>query len=152
MKTTLSAAAWIVTALALAPNVGASPLTTTFDVKLVVLASCDFATGIGNIDLGSHSVNKSDVQQTTEMRVNCTNGATGTIKLISANGWKLKEKGGDATIDYKLYDSSGAEWNQTGRGYTSTGSQMVYQIKAKVGGTGNKAGTFNDTVTVQVDY
>lgn len=152
MKATFSAAAIALSALALAPVVDAAQVTSTFQVKLVVQASCQFNTNpIADIDLGTRATNATNVEGTTSMRVQCTNGATPSIKLTSTD-WKLKDTSGTG-IAYRLYGSDNQEWNNiNGRSYTSDGSERVFDIKGKVDNVGNKAGTFKDTVTVAVDF
>lgn len=153
MKATFSAAALALSALTLAPAVDAAQTTTTFQVKLVVQASCSFKTNpIADIDLGSRATNATNIEGSTTMRVQCTNGATPSIKLTSTNNWNLKDAAG-AGVAYRLLGSNNQEWSDINpRTYVSDGSEQVFDIKGKVDNVGNKAGTFKDTVTVAVDF
>ncbi|MGB3291220.1 MAG: spore coat protein U domain-containing protein [Burkholderiaceae bacterium] len=154
MKAKFTALALAVAGLALSTSVGATSATSTFQVKLTVQSSCQFnSTPISNIELGEKPVNTKNVEGTTEVRVQCTKGSVANVKLISTD-WKLKDTSG-GTISYKLYGADNQEWNQTnGRAYTNTssGSEQVFQIKAKVADVGDKSGVFADTVTVSVDF
>jgi len=152
MKAIFSAATLALTGLVLAPSVDAAQVTSTFQVKLVVQASCSFSTGgIQDIDLGSRATNANNVEATTNVRVQCTKGATPVIKMVSTD-WKLKDGAGEGP-QYRLYGSDNQQWdNNNGRSFTSGGGEQVFEVKAKVDNVGDKAGTFKDTVTVQVDF
>lgn len=154
MKVKLSAAALAVAGFAVAASANAAQIQSDFQVKLLVQASCQFNTqSIPDIDLGSHATNAANVTASTEFRVQCTKGATPSIKLSSSD-WKLKndnkEVGGE--ISYRL-TSDNHDWNATSpRTYVSNGSEQLYKVTAKVANVGDTAGTFQDTVTVTVDF
>ncbi len=152
MKAIFSAATLALTGLVLAPSVDAAQITSTFQVKLVVEASCSFTTGnIQLIDLGAKAPGATNVEAKSDLRVQCTKGATPVIKMVSTD-WKLKDGAGEGP-QYSLVGSDNQPWNNNNtRTFTSGGGEQVLEVKAKVGNVGDKAGTFTDTVTVQVDY
>lgn len=138
----------------LSQSAGAATISDTFDVKLVVKASCTFGTALmADIDLGSHATNSTEVVQTGNLKVNCTNGATPIIKMQSGSGdWKLKDSAG-SSVGYQILKPDGNVWDTTNPyQYTSNGSDETIPVKAKVANVGNKAGIFTDTVTVSVDF
>src|SRR5690606_3021793 len=101
MKATFNAAVLAAAGLAWIPSAHAAQINSTFEVKLIVQASCQFnASPISDIDLGSRAVNASNVEADTSIRVQCTKGATPTIKLSSTD-WKLKDESGTG-IAYRL--------------------------------------------------
>jgi spore coat protein U-like protein len=151
LKVFLAAA---VAGVALSQTAGAETITQQFQVKLVVKASCTFGTtAMSNIDLGSHSTNANTIEQSTSLKVNCTNGATPIIKMQSGHGdWKLKDAAG-AEVGYQIVKADGNVWDAANPiTYTSTGADEIIPVKAKVANVGNKAGTFTDMVTVSVDF
>lgn len=150
LKVVLAAA---LAGVVLSQTAGAETITRTFQVKLVVKASCTFGTApIANLDLGSHSTNAANVEQTTDLKVNCTNGATPVIKMQSGTSWKLKDTAG-SEVGYQIVKPDGNVWDATNTfTYLSTGADNIIPVKAKVANVGNKAGTFTDTVTVSVDF
>ncbi|HWK70483.1 MAG TPA: spore coat protein U domain-containing protein [Burkholderiaceae bacterium] len=152
MNAKITAVALAMAGLALAPSVDAAQVTSDFQVKLIVQPSCKFNTdSIGDLNLGSHATNATNVEGTTEVRVQCTKGSVATVKLVSTD-WKLKDTAGDA-ISYRLYGSDNQEWNNiNGRSYTGGGAEQLFQIKGKVDNVGDKSGTFQDTVTVSVEF
>jgi outer membrane usher protein len=142
-----------VAGMALSQTAGAETITRQFQVKLVVKASCTFGTSsLTAIDLGSHATNASNLEQSGNLVVNCTNGATPVIKMQSGTAWKLKDTAG-SEIGYQIVKPDGNVWDSTnGYTYTSTGGDTNIAVKAKVASAGNKAGTFTDMVTVSVDF
>lgn len=139
--------------LALSQMARAETITDTFQVKLVVKASCTFGTApMPDIDLGSHATNTTNVEQTSNLTVSCTKGATPVIKMQSGSSWKLKDTAGDE-VGYKIVKSDGNVWDASNTvSYTSNGSDNIIPVKAMVANVGNKAGTFTDMVTVSVDF
>lgn len=152
-----------------------SPQTTTFDVTITITASCDIssgANGVENLVFGSHDSFQTNVDQTTELKVTCTNGAAYNIGLSAginpsaANDVNARRMKGESSspnnagdyVPYNLYsDASRATvWGETVGtntiASTGTGAQQTYTIYGRVPSTNYTVGDYRDTVTATVTF
>ena len=129
-----------------------------FNVQLTVNNACTiaatgpvtFATVTGNIT--------ADIDATTNLSVNCNNGAIYTIGLEGDNASRTMVSGSD-TVNYELFSDSTrtVEWGELASGdeLGGTGSNSVQTIPvyARVpAGQSVPAGSYVDTVTATIEF
>lgn len=139
-------------------------------VDATVSASCTIGTttvAFGEYDpVNTHSA--TDLDNTGEVSVTCTNGSSATITLgqgASASGTSTdadpERRLTDATdfLTYSLFSDSGrtTEWGNTeltGVASTGTGSAVAHAVYGRVdqGQSTVGAGTYSDTVTATVTF
>lgn len=158
-----------------APSAQAQTVTADFDVTITITASCDISTGGNGVDtlaFGLHDSFQTNVDQTTALRVTCTNGAAYNVGLdagINSStpndvntrrmvGVSLSPDNSGDYVPYNLYKDApgGAVWGNTiGTNTlvgTGTGAQQTYTIYGRVPETNHTVGDYKDTVTATVTF
>lgn len=146
--------------------------TDTFNVSMTIQKTCDIAAG-GNADITfgpeTGSITGIEGQSTTGIAVNCTNSTPYTLALSTTAGptdGTGVMLGGNASaeqIPYTLYSDAsfstvwGAQTELTANTVTGTGDGMStlatqHLVYAKTGDADVSAGTYTDSVTVNVTY
>jgi spore coat protein U-like protein len=114
------------------------------------------------MDFGSHLASDTNIAGTTQLNVNCTNGAPYNIGLTATSGAVGSRKmtgtlGG--TVSYELYQNAGhsTAWGDTagtdtksGTGTGTSAAVTVYGLVASA--TGAVSDTYQDTVTATITY
>ncbi|MCG2574449.1 spore coat protein U domain-containing protein [Acinetobacter sp. ME22] len=132
----------------------------TITVTLVVSNYC-YIDSAPDIDFGSAALPNAFTSINSSMQTRCTQGATYTVKLTSANGEVNNLRRMSANINstsyyllYQLYRSNVA-WTQT-NDYSSTGTGFAqtinYTATIDASQANQPAGQYNDTVTVTLTY
>lgn len=144
-------------ALTCCVSASADTATGTLDVEAVVLNSCSVATSpvvFANVELTSVNANGS-------VTVDCTNSGSFTVALdggesadISAR--ELTHDSSTSTFTYQLYTDSGRTtvWGDGTTGVTQSGSgpSQTFTVYGSTTSTPSEAGTYDDAVTVTVDF
>lgn len=160
-QTASVAAAALLLALSVQYVLGATA-TTNFTVQMTITDDCTVTT-TGALNFGSSAAINANVDGTTTISVQCTNGTGYTIGLnggsTANNVSARKMTSGSATIDYSLYQDSARSilWGDTvgtntvaGTGSGAAVSHTVYgRVPAQ---TTPAAGLYTDTITVTVTY
>lgn len=154
-----------------APQAMADEITTSFDVLIEIVASCEINTaGVADIDFGQHGIFATDVDQTTELKVTCTKASPYSIAL---NDGQNASTGGDVNtrrmvgidtlntsdyVSYNLYSDTGRStvWGNTLESNvvasTGTGDEQTHTIYGRVPSTNHTVGQYKDTVTATVTF
>lgn len=142
----------------------ATTITTTFQAKIAIGASCVFSTGAASdIDFGFQNALSAILSQTSTIQVQCTNGTPYSVGLnggsvannVAARQMKAPAGG---LINYSLFQDAShlVNWTDTGGGLvsgTGTGSPITHTVYGQVPVQATPAvGTYTDTVTVSVTY
>lgn len=153
--------------LALAGSAQAGQKTTNFNVSASVASNC--VVSASNLAFGAFD-GLTALTATSGVTVKCTNGVGYDVKLGTGGGsytTRLMSDGGSNTLQYNLYTTAGntTVWgNGTGStgtvSWTGTGLSSAGEYTHTVYGTlpvtsANQAapvGSYNDTITVTVDY
>jgi len=150
--------------LAVAPLATHAADTADFGVQLVVQNACNISAGGTASDLDFLSVTgniAADIDASTNLTVNCNNGALYTIGLDDGGNFSAGRRmtNGTQFVDYVLFrDGSRTQaWGALGSGneYSGTGSnadQLVPVYGRVPSGQSVGAGTYNDTVTATIAY
>lgn len=141
----------------------ATPITTSFQVKVQILDSCSVATP-ATLDFGPQTALGVNVDGTTSVAVTCSLLTPYTVSLDAgthgASVTTRKMQGGSAdTVAYALYSDSGrtTNWGDTsgtwvsgtGLGVLATTHTVYGRIPAQ---TTPRPDTYTDTITVTVNY
>jgi spore coat protein U-like protein len=149
----------------------AGTVTANMPVQMVIAASCTVSAATLNfgtqtlIDIGS------DIDTSANLTVTCTNEAPYYIQLNAGlndgaagiNARKMKIGATSDTVNYQLYRDSGRTqvWGITNGGGSpdvysdmGNGDAQIIPVFGRVptGQTNPKIGTYNDTITVTVNY
>ena len=157
-----------------ASQVLANSETTTFDVKIDIIAACEISTTTaGDLDFGQHGLNTTeDVNQQTQLSVACTKGAPYKIALDAGlhaggtpntNNRKMKGEGGaiaNEFIAYQLYHTAARTsiwgYNETervtGNGTGVSKQHIVYGQVKNADLVKAQIGSYRDTVTATVFF
>lgn len=158
-----------------AAQVQAQTVTADFDVTITITASCDISTGGNGVDtlaFGSHDSFQTNVDQTTALRVTCTNGAAYNVGLDAGlnastgsdvntrrmKGESLSPDNSGDYVPYNLYSDANRAtvWGETEGtntiASTGTGGQQTYTIYGRVPETNHIVGDYKDTVTATVTF
>lgn len=137
--------------------------TGTFGVTATVTASCTISgttLGFGNVNaLGA------DVDATSTLTANCTNGSAYTVGLNAGTGalatvTDRKMTSGTDLLNYSLYTDTGRTTNWDDIGGTTTvagtgsGSGQAITVYGRIptGQTSTPVGSYSDTVTATIDF
>jgi spore coat protein U-like protein len=141
----------------------AATVTSTLAVRITVTASC-VINSAATLNFGNHGVLTSNVDSTSILRVQCTNGTPYNIGLNAGAGSGAtvavrKMTQGSATINYSLYSDSGRTtvWGNTVGTNTvagiGTGARRRYTVYGRVPAqTTPAAAVYTDTITITVTY
>jgi spore coat protein U-like protein len=159
----LKIAAAAVFVLLLADSTNAATTTSTIAVHVTVTSSCVIRSA-ATLNFGNHGVLVANVDGTSTLRVQCTNGTPYNIGLNAGNGsgatvFVRKMTHGASTINYSLYSDSGRTivWGNTVGSNTvagtGNGAPQSYTVYGRVPPqTTPAAATYTDTITVTVTY
>jgi|SRR5579871_2460836 len=149
--------------LAVASLARAAQVTTQFTVQITVAASCAIVSA-PTLDFGSQVIFSSNIDQTSDIQIQCTNTLPYTIGLDPGTGSgatvgsRLMTNGSN-TISYSLYSDSSRTlvWGQTigtdTVSATGNGSAQDFTVYGRVFAQPTPAaGTYADTITVTVTY
>ena len=146
-----------------------SPVTSNFDVKIEIVASCEIGTGTPQeLNFGTHDMFKENVLGSTELSVRCTKGSEYKIALNAG----ANAEGGDYTkrrmkgvsdlnsndyVSYNLYTDEGRSrvWGNVETSMvskTGTGEEEKITIYGKVPSTNFTVGNYKDTITATVTF
>ena len=168
MKSSLKLAALSAAILSAPMSSLAATETDTFQVTIELLASCSIES-TENIGFGPQSeadINAGNVgDQTGDIVVNCTNGASYTLGL-SGNGAMTSANG--SSVSYNLLnDATSTPWDNSGNLVSSsgTGADQTHTVRAEIpaqtatigagdtpGGDAGNGVVLSDTVSVTLTY
>lgn len=144
-------------------SVSAQTATTTFDVQITIEAEC-LIESASDLDFGTAGVIDANVDETSTIAVQCTDGTPYTVGLgPGLGGGTIDERvmtgPGGATVDYNLYQDPARTvvWGEaigtnTVAG-TGDGAIQNLTVYGRVPPQETPAaGTYTDTVTVTVSY
>lgn len=133
----------------------------SFNVKIAVSSLCKID-NISDVDFGTVSAAVDhDVIEETNLKIKCNELKPYTIALVPSNQNTMGQgemKSGDGnSIKYGIYSDSAATvpWGSTGlTTHTGNGRKQEYPVYVKVAGSefDSPAGSYNDVVTVRVNY
>ncbi len=150
-----------------AGNALAASVTDEFDVRIVIENSCVINAGqTTDMDFGTQQLLTSNFDAQSAIGVTCTTDLPYTISLDAGDNAtagtttrRMTNVGATAFVAYDLYQdvSGGAHWgNDIGtdtKGSTGTGTAQTHTVYGRVASqTTPPAGTYEDTITVTVDY
>lgn len=138
--------------------------TDTFQVSITIQGACQVV-ATNTLDFGTQGILASDIDATTTLSVQCTDGTAYDIGLDAGTGagatiaTRKMTGPASATIDYLIYSDPGRTqlWGvsipaDTVSG-TGDGAQQDYTVYGRVPGqTTPAAGTYTDTITVTVTF
>ncbi|GAB3736975.1 hypothetical protein GCM10028862_21990 [Luteimonas pelagia] len=162
LKSSLLATALVAAGLS---SASAGTDTADFGVQLVVQNACTITAGntASDLDFGSVTGNiAADIDGSTDLTVNCNNGAIYDIGLGAGNnasGGQRRMSNGTQFVDYDLYQDAGRTtvWGAQGSGDevggTGTNSAQTITVYGRVpSGQSVGAGTYNDVVTATIEF
>jgi spore coat protein U-like protein len=155
-------------AIALLPVLFADPshaatATASFKVQITLIASC-VINSTATLNFGNSGVLAANVDGTTTLQVQCTNGTPYNIGLNAGTGSGAtvavrKMTHGASTINYSLYSDNGRTtvWGNTVGTNTVTatgsGAAQTYTVYGRVPlQTTPAPASYSDTITVTVTY
>lgn len=148
----------------------AATATGTFDVLLTIEKSCSVDAGGSDIDLGTVTSSTTDVAGSNTIAVTCTKGTPYYIGLAPSGGstegsgtMASTTAGNTDEVPYQLQQAAGAGsavWGNTatdttvGNGVAGTGSGATqsHTVHAFAPSANFTAGSYRDTVTVNVNF
>lgn len=149
--------------LAAASGAYAAEDTTEFQVRMVIVESCEFSSAPTDIDFSTHSRSTgAPVTSTGTLSVNCSEGTPYRIGLDSGihseSAGERRMSYNDVLVPYDLYQDSGHSivWGDTAAtdmmSATGTATNQLHTVYGRVPSTNFPAGTYTDTVTARVVY
>ena len=139
----------------------------SFYVQAHVAPVCEFISA-DDIDFGTHTAGSTDLKQSGNLTVRCTNGTPYTVGLIPSNGnqegsgeMKSTNPANTDKVPYRLKKGTHTNahlWgnNPSGSGSalksTGDGSSQIHTISAEVKNTDYTPGEYKDKVTVDIRY
>ncbi len=142
----------------------AATTTSTFGVQLTVTAQC-VINSTATLNFGSNGVINSNIDQTADLKIQCTNTTPYKIGLDAGTTvggdttTRLMTAGGSDTVQYQLFQNPGRTTNWGNNTASDTkndngsGAEQTHTIygRVPVQSTGSP-GNYTDTVTVTVTY
>lgn len=138
-----------------------------FTVQAHASPVCEFISA-DDIDFGTHTAGSTDLKQSGNLTVRCTNGTPYTVGLIPSNGnqegsgeMKSTNPANTDKVPYRLKKGTHTNahlWgnNPSGSGSalksTGDGSSQIHTISAEVKNTDYTPGEYKDKVTVDIRY
>jgi len=148
-----------------ATSAHAGTATDAFDVSVTITAACSVTAGsASDIDLGSHASTATDLGNSSDITVKCSNTVPYRVNLAPSNGastgaGELDPAGSSPdAVPYQLRSAagtSGTVWGNTStNGVTGTGSgaDQTLTVYATAASANYAPDTYSDTVTVTVNY
>jgi spore coat protein U-like protein len=142
----------------------AATTTSTFQVQLSITAQC-VINSAATLNFGTNGVINANIDQTSLIKVQCTNTTPFDIGLDAGTGsgatttTRLMTGPASETIQYKLYSNAGRTtiWGDTVSSDTvpdtGNGAEQTYTVYGRVPPqTTPRPGAYSDTVTVTVTY
>ncbi len=136
--------------------------TGSFNSQLIITAECKVQSAT-NMDFGTDGVLDANIDVSSSIGVQCTNGTTYTISLDDGSGGgstttRTMEFGGE-DVDYTMWKDAGRtqNWGDAGgeimTGLTGDGALQNYTVYGRVAPQGTPTpATYTDVVTVTVTY
>ena len=157
---------------ALAGAAGATTVSDTFQVKMVIENSCTIAAGTASdIDLGTHPATDTNIAGSNTITVNCSKTTPYYIGLAPSNadtggaGVLSSTSGGGNTdqVPYQLRQTAGTAgiiWGDTatataagnGMAGTGTGADQTNTVYVTVPSADYTPDSYADTVTVHINF
>lgn len=147
-----------------ATSVQSATITTTLPVSATVISTCTTVTAtalaFGNYD----PLAGSNLDGTSTIDVTCSSGTSFSISLNAGGSGDINSRvmsdGGSGELSYGLYTdaSRSTVWGDGSTGSqvtgTGTGSAVQETVYGRIpsGQNDKPAGSYNDTITVSVDY
>ncbi len=136
-----------------------------FVVQAHVAPVCEFISA-DNIDFGTHTAGSTNLKQSGNLTVRCTNGTPYTVGLIPSNGnqegsgeMKSTNPANTDKVPYVLKKGNSSEpWGNQSSGtgsaqrFTGDSSNQTHTISAEVQNTDYTPGEYKDKVTVDIRY
>ena len=136
-----------------------------FTVQAHASPVCEFISA-DDIDFGTHTAGSTNLKQSGNLRVRCTNGTPYTVGLIPSNGnqegrgeMKSTNPANTDKVPYVLKKGNSSElWGNQPSGTgswqkaTGDGSSKTYTVAAEVKNTDYTPGEYQDKVTVDIRY
>ncbi len=138
-----------------------------FVVQAHVAPVCEFISA-DDIDFGTHTAGSTDLKQSGNLTVRCTNGTPYTVGLIPSNGnqegsgeMKSTNPANTDKIPYRLKKGTNTNAHLWGNQPSGTGSwqkatgdgnSKTYTVAAEVKNTDYTPGEYKDKVTVDIRY
>lgn len=139
----------------------------SFVVQAHVAPVCEFISA-DDIDFGTHTAGSTNLKQSGNLTVRCTNGTPYTIGLIPSNGdqegsgeMKSTNPANTDKIPYRLRKGTYATapfWGNKpsapgkAQEFPGNGSSQIHTISAEVQNTDYTPGEYQDKVTVDIRY
>ena len=170
MKTKTAAALSFITlsfVLSLSALAYASSSTNTLQLQATLPASANVVVNGGNAVVINSSANGSvlglpgsQIQQTSQVGMNCTSGTTLSLSLSSEKSFKLISADGSVSIPYTVWTTAGNtslnELNSSGSqvNLSCDGSPLDFQLNLSTGtlSRGLAIGVYTDVVSVNMAY
>ena len=138
-----------------------------FTVQAHASPVCEFISA-DDIDFGTHTAGSTDLKQSGNLTVRCTNGTPYTVGLIPSNGnqegsgeMKSTNPANTDKVPYRLKKGTNTNahlWGNQPSGTgswqkaTGDGSSKTYTVAAEVKNTDYTPGEYQDKVTVDIRY
>ena len=136
-----------------------------FTVQAHASPVCEFISA-DDIDFGTHTAGSTNLKQSGNLTVRCTNGTPYTVGLIPSNGnqegrgeMKSANPANADKVPYRLKKGNSSDfWGNQSSGtgsaqrFTGDGSSQTHTISAEVQNTDYTPGEYKDKVTVDIRY
>ena len=137
----------------------------SFYVQAHVAPVCEFISA-DDIDFGTHTAGSTNLKQSGNLTVRCTNGTPYTVGLIPSNGnqegrgeMKSTNPANTDKVPYRLKKGNSSDpWGNQSSGtgsaqrFTGDSSNQTHTISAEVQNTDYTPGEYQDKVTVDIRY
>ena len=137
----------------------------SFVVQAYVAPVCEFISA-DNIDFGTHTAGSTNLKQSGNLTIRCTNGTPYTVGLIPSNGnqegrgeMKSTNPANTDKVPYRLKKGNSSDpWGNQSSGtgsaqrFTGDSSNQTHTISAEVQNTDYTPGEYQDKVTVDSRY
>jgi spore coat protein U-like protein len=139
---------------------GAASVQGQLPVKLTVEAQCQVTAN--ELNFGTVTFLDNNVDQATTFRVRCTRNVDYSVRLLGGNNYasntrNLKNASANETIAYALYQDASRQtpWDPNASINKNKNGTATYNVYGRVPaqpGADFSPGSFEDVVTIQIDY
>ena len=135
--------------------------TTTFNVTITIVESCDIHTGAAtNVAFGNQTRSAGTADAQGALQVNCTLNTAYNIGLNDGNNFAATTRrmaAGANFVPYGLFKDAAraTAWGNTGTARlagTGTGATVAVPVYGRVTSRNSPAGAYTDTITATITY